>query len=118
MTRDKDQLTINSVLREYRFASSTPVIGPLIARLRLAWYNVAAHWGDQFIIAQQTAYNQAATQRIIELEQRISELDQCLILADHDLSNLTRTVAELTQQLIQLQRKAAAIESRQVKADD
>ena len=89
MTHDLDQVPANGTLREYRFASHTPVLGPFIARFRSAWYNVAARWGDQSIISQQAAYN--------------AELDQRLILADHDLTHLTRAVAELTQQVIELQ---------------
>jgi hypothetical protein len=88
MTHDIDQSLAQGALREYRFTSHTPLIGPLIARGRSAWYTVAARWGDQSIISQQTAYN--------------AEFDQRIILADHDLINLTRTVAELSQQVIEL----------------
>ena len=106
MTHELDQLTANSVLREHRFASATPIIGPLIARLRWAWYNVAARWGDQSIINQQAAYNQAVALHLAEEDQYVAELvaelDQRLILADRDLTDLTRTVAELTQQVIEL----------------
>ena len=98
MTHDTDHLSAAGALREYRFASHTPAIGPLIARLRSAWYNVAARWGDRSIIDQQSAYN--------------AEFDQRLILADHDLTNLTHTVAELTQQVIQLQQAVAALQAR------
>jgi len=101
VTHDNDRLSASSVLQEYHFVSQTPVLGALIARLRSAWYNVAARWADESIVNQQMAYNQAATQRIAELTQCITELDQRLILADHDLTTLTRTVAELTQQLIE-----------------
>ncbi len=104
MTDDPDQLTARGVLREYRFESSMPVLGWFIARLRSTWYNAAARWGDQSIISQQMAYNQAAAQRIVDLTRCIAELDQRLILADHDLTHLTRTVAELTQQVIELRR--------------
>jgi hypothetical protein len=96
MTHDIEELAAQSILREHRFESHTPALGSVIARLRSAFYNIAARWGDQTIISQQTAYNQSATQQIAELNQR-------LILADHDLTNLTRTVAELTQQVIVLQ---------------
>jgi hypothetical protein len=95
MTDDPNQPSVRGVLREYRFKSQSPVVGPLIARLRAAWYNMAARWGDEAIINQQTAYNQAVAQQLAELDQR-------LILADHDLTNLTRTVAELAQQVIEL----------------
>lgn len=102
MIRASDQLTVSGVLREHRFESHTPVLGSFIVRLRAAWYNVAARWGDQAIINQQMAYNQAVAQRIAELDQYIAENDQRLIFADRDLTDLNRTVAELTQQVIEL----------------
>jgi hypothetical protein len=95
MANDIDLSIAQGTLREYRFASYTPVFGPLIVRLRSAWYNMAARWGDQSIIRQQTSYNQAVTQRLAALDERA-------IQADRDLTNLTRTVAELTQQVIEL----------------
>ena len=97
MAHDLDLSTPQDTLREYRFVSYAPVFGPLIVRLRSAWYNMAARWGDQSIISQQTSYNQAVTQRLAELDERV-------IQADRDLTNLTRTVAELTQQVIELRR--------------
>jgi uncharacterized protein YceH (UPF0502 family) len=116
MTRDRDQLTANSVVRDYRFASHAPVIGPLIARLLSAWYNVAARWGDQSLINQQAAYNQAVAQRIAELAQQIAEYDQRLILTDHDLTDLTRTVAELTQQVIELRHIVAEMQAARTRS--
>ena len=97
MTHYTDQLMANSVLREWHFASHAPVFGPLIARLCLAWYSVAARWGDQSISSQQTSHNQAVPQRLAELDERV-------IQADRDLTNLTCAVAELTQQVIELRR--------------
>lgn len=116
MTDDPDPLVAIGTLHEYRFTSQSPVVGPIIARLRAAWYNVAARWGDQSVMSQQTAYNHAATQRIAvltrqlaELEQHLLEADQRIILADHDLTHLTRTVAELTQQVIQLRQAVTEV---------
>ena len=73
MTDDADQLTPHSILREYRFESGVPVLGPFITRLRSTWYNVAARWADQSIISQQTAYNQVAAQQVIELRRTNEE---------------------------------------------
>lgn len=106
MTNASRQLPARGVLREHRFESHTPVVGALIVRLRAAWYNVAARWGDQAIINQQAAYNQIIALHLMEQEQHIAEViaeqDQRLILSDRDLTNLTRTVAELTQQVSEL----------------
>jgi hypothetical protein len=116
MTHETDQLMATGVLRAYRFESHAPVAGKLAARLRAVWYNAAARWGDESIIAQQTACNQMLMQHIAVLEQQlarheqrlaqqaqhISEQDERLILADRDLTDLIGTVGELTQQVILL----------------
>ena len=106
MTNTLEQLAAQSVLREHRFESRTPLLGGVVVRLRTLWYNIAARWGDQTIINQQVAYNQIVAQHMAAQEQRFTELvaeqDQRLILSDRDLTDLTRTVAELTQQVVEL----------------
>jgi hypothetical protein len=106
MRRASDQLAAIGVIHEHRFESHTPGLGIFIVRLRAAWYDVAARWGDQAIINQQVAYNQAVAQYLATQEQRVAELvaehDQRLIFADRDLTELNRTVTELTQQVIEL----------------
>ena len=109
MTDNPNQLIVRSVLREHRFESHVPVIGPFIEHLRSICYNIAARWGDQSIISQQTAYNQAAVQCIAELSQRIAELDQRIVLADHDLADLTRVTAEMSQHIMELRQRLAQL---------
>src|SRR3974377_2062946 len=112
MTNHIDQLSATGALREYRFTSHAPLIGPFITRLRSVWYNVAARWGDQSIINQQTAFNRIAAQQFTEFDQRLTEFDQRLILTDRDLPDSASTVAELTQQVIQLQHTVTALQAR------
>ena len=50
--------TLVPPLQEFEFRSSVPVIGPLLARLRLLWYSVAARWAVRYLIQQQEAINQ------------------------------------------------------------
>jgi GT2 family glycosyltransferase len=45
-------------LQEFEFRSTLPVIGPLVARLRVLWYGVAARWAIRHLIEQQEAINQ------------------------------------------------------------
>lgn len=45
-------------LTEYEFHSETPIIGPLVARLRDAWYGVAARWAIRHLLRQQNEINQ------------------------------------------------------------
>jgi hypothetical protein len=81
-----DQLAGKSLLREHQFESHTSAVGPIGAHLRSGWYNMAARGGDQSVINQQAAYNQAAAQLIAAQDQQVAELDQRLILADRDLT--------------------------------
>ena len=45
-------------LTEYELHSEAPVIGPLVARLRDAWFGVAARWAIRHLIRQQNEINQ------------------------------------------------------------
>lgn len=50
--------TLVPPLQEFEFRSSVPVIGSLLARLRLLWYSVSARWAVRYLIQQQEAINQ------------------------------------------------------------
>jgi hypothetical protein len=106
----------DGVLQEYRFEAQTPLLGPLIARFRAGWHSIAGKWALRFIAQQQSAINQR--QQVINQQVKI-ELDEAqagLALSDHDLMDLTRTVAELSQQVIQLRQAVADLEQRQAAA--
>jgi GT2 family glycosyltransferase len=61
-------------LREFEFRSSTPIVGPLLARLRSFWYSIAARWGILHLIHQQQAINRQQNYYIRSLEQRVAAL--------------------------------------------
>jgi len=63
-------------LQEFEFQSKTPVVGPLIARFRSLWYNVAARWAMRYLIQQQESVNQALVQRLMELTDETALLAQ------------------------------------------
>jgi len=44
-------------LIEFEFRSTVPIVGPLIARFRSLWHNVAARWAVHYLIQQQEAIN-------------------------------------------------------------
>lgn len=56
------------------FASSIPLIGPLIAFVRQAWYNVAARWQDQLLFEQQNRFNQQVHEILARQQQAIEDL--------------------------------------------
>jgi len=89
-------------LREHEFQSNTPVVGPLIARLRHALYSLTAKWPLRVALDQQTRINQQLVQRLQqhesllrEYEVRLQEYDERLIDQDHDLAHLSRVTAEV-----------------------
>jgi GT2 family glycosyltransferase len=61
-------------LCEYEFSSTVPIIGPLIARFRSFWYNVAARWGVRSLMQRQEAINHQQLMHICSLEQRLAAL--------------------------------------------
>jgi hypothetical protein len=56
------------------FTSSIPLIGPLIAFVRQAWYNVAARWQDQLLFEQQNRFNQQVHEILVRQQQAIEDL--------------------------------------------
>ncbi len=123
MSQNFDEPGQDGVLQEYRFEAQTPLIGPLIARFRAGWHSIAGKWALRFIAQQQSAIN--LKQQVINVKQQAInqrvkiELDEAqagLALSDHDLMDLTRTVAELTQQVIQLRQAVVELEQRQATA--
>ena len=104
MSHGLDALRQDSILQEYHFESQTPLIGPFIARFRSAWHNVAGKWAIRFIAQQQTTFNQ-------RLLMELNNTQEYLALSDQDWAELTRTVAELTQQVIQLQHAMASLQA-------
>ncbi len=54
-------------LREFEFRSKTPIVGPLIARFRTLWYNVAARWAVRYLRQQQEVVHRQLERRLVEL---------------------------------------------------
>lgn len=53
-----------SLVEEFEFSSTVPIIGPLIARLRSLWYGVAARWAVRHMAQQQELYIRSLAKRI------------------------------------------------------
>ncbi|MDW8351882.1 MAG: hypothetical protein RML99_08230 [Anaerolineae bacterium] len=54
-------------LREHRFASAIPLLGPMIAALRSAVHTLTARWPLRAALEQQTRFNRAASHALAEL---------------------------------------------------
>lgn len=104
MNDEHDTLAAQAVLQEFEFRSQPG----LISWLRAIWHSMAGKWADRYIVQQQTNFNLAVVDEI-------NDLGDQFVLSDHDLADLTRTVAELSQQVIQLHRAVTALQSAGVR---
>lgn len=107
----RQQLAAKWQVMERPFTSQTPLVGPLIVRLRRWWNNVSTTWYVRPLVQQQNEFNHLLTQTVDRLAEVDEELSGRLIAADHDQTDLARQVAELTTAVNQLKRRLAAIES-------
>lgn len=53
-----DQLRSTATLREHRFRSRIPLVGPLIVRFRELWNGVSTRWYVRPLIQQQSEFNE------------------------------------------------------------
>jgi len=79
-------------LTEFEFESSTPIVGPVLARLRALWYSVAARWAVRHLTQQQQVLNRHY-QRRIEEQAALNEH------AVRSLAVLAQEVSRLIQKL-------------------
>lgn len=111
MNDEHDTLAAQAVLQEFEFRSQPG----LISWLRAIWHSMAGKWADRYIVQQQTKFNLAVVDEIFAVVDEINDLGDQFVLSDHDLADLTRTVAELSQQVIQLHRAVTALQSAEVR---
>lgn len=102
--RPSTDLERHAVVREQPFRSDKPVLGSLIAWFRTVWNNVSTRWYVLPLLQQQNDFNARVVAHLQELNQRAVGID-------HDLTDVTRSVAELTHRLIQMQRRLDALET-------
>lgn len=104
------RLAAAAVVVERPFVSNVPVLGPLIARFRTAWNNVASRWYVHHVVEQQNAFNQLAVRQLetyeLELAEQMALLEEQVV----EQEALRRRVAELAAQVAELRRRLAASE--------
>lgn len=85
--RRLEALRQHATLAEYRFTSTAPVVGGLVARLREAWNSVATKWQVRPLMEQQSEFNRMLAERLarppgmVEFDGRLVELDRDQVLA-------------------------------------
>jgi hypothetical protein len=84
-----DDAARSGVLKEFRFTSHVPIVGPVLAALRSAFNSIATRWVVRALIQQQNrfnaanirllretlALNRALLARVRELETRVATLE-------------------------------------------
>ena len=109
-----ENLRTRQSLREQPFASSVPVLGPVIAWFRTRWNNVATRWYVQPLIEQQNTFNAELVitlENLVEvLSERIEVLEENAIGLDRDLVTLTRDLAEARYQIIRTRKELEALQ--------
>jgi hypothetical protein len=99
------RLAAAAVVVERPFVSTVPLLGPLIARFRTAWNNVASRWYVHHVVEQQNAFNALAVR---QLELYESELREQLALLEEQVVEqeaLRRRVQELAAKVEELRRE-------------
>ncbi len=99
------RLAAAATVVERPFASSVPLLGPLIARFRTAWNNVASRWYVHHVVEQQNTFNALAVRQLetyeLELREQLALLEEQVV----EQEELRRRVQELAAQVAALRRK-------------
>ncbi len=109
---EEQQWYSRAVLREHRFHSDVPLVGPLIARFREAWNDVSTRWYVRPLIEQQNALNSAMVSRLLELQAMVADTESWLTQQDQQHTALTHDLAELSAQLALKSRTLSDLEQR------
>ncbi|MFN2122817.1 MAG: hypothetical protein ACK2UP_04865 [Candidatus Promineifilaceae bacterium] len=120
--QNQDWLLKKGIIVEQPFESTVPLFGPLIARLRSSWNNVAAKWYVRPMLAQQNEYNRLLVERVQDFEAYTYELtaeqDRDLSRLRHDLAALHLELRRLNQHLDDLGAQLGEISSDQESSGD
>lgn len=101
-------LAAAAVVVERPFTSNVPLLGPLIARFRAAWNNVASRWYVHHVVVQQNEFNRLAVRQLetyeIELREQMALLEEQVVAQEE----LQQRVQELSAHLAELRRAISA----------
>ena len=95
----------------HSFTSTTPVVGPLIARLRDLWASVSARPYAGALTAQQNEFNQSAADELQAIVVRLREFEDVWMKREGEQRELAAELATVQQKLDETYRLLASIES-------
>ncbi|HSM56032.1 MAG TPA: hypothetical protein VK879_07760 [Candidatus Sulfomarinibacteraceae bacterium] len=108
---NSDWLEELAEVEEYVFDSDAPIVGPLIARFRQAWNNVATRWTVRALRQQQNEFNRLVLGRLREQDARLIQQDREQTELVHDLAELTAQMARANRLLSSIEARLARLES-------
>lgn len=97
---------------ERPFTSPTPLVGPLLARLRDAWANVAVRWYVRPLTQQQNAFNLALLEEVRAAEKQLRDEAEIWLAQDADAAALQRAQDELRHELARAEALVQRLEAR------
>jgi hypothetical protein len=99
------RLSAAATLEDRPFRSDVPLLGPLIARFRAAWNDVASRWYLGHLIAQQNEFNRLAVEQLASYEAEFREQMELLEEQVVITAEMQQRVQELQAQLAELDRE-------------
>ena len=95
-------------------SSDFPVIGPLVAWLRNSVNSISTKWYMQSILQQQNQLNRRLSEQSVQLQLQLSDQDHELSIMAHDMAEITNQLIQMNQMLIAIEAKMAQLESGEV----
>ena len=92
-------------VREQPLSSNVPVFGPLIAWIRNLVNSISTKWYLRSILQQQNELNHRLIEQAAQLQLQLSEQDR-------EISVLISDLTEMTNQLTQMNKALAALETK------
>lgn len=90
-------------VRDHRFVSAVPLVGPIIAGFRQLWHSISTKWSIHIVLQQQNKVNRLLVERLQTQEQLLEIQGQILRAIDHDQTRLTTQLVEATLRLKKLE---------------
>ncbi|MDX1415164.1 MAG: glycosyltransferase family 2 protein [Candidatus Promineifilaceae bacterium] len=116
--KNLDELAARAALREKPFTSSTPVLGPLLAKIRALWADVAVKEYAGHLFKQQSAFNGELVQRLREIENNLPLPREKWQQKDENLGTIKQQQAEIDAQLARAYQLLASIQSRMLRLEE